>query len=318
MRRDAETMEERHDLRTLIGTLQYTAMERVAMRWPPAVARLLFGAYGYLTWRLIPNLREVVASNLSHVIGRPPDSGLVQEATREAFSLYARYWYDTFRLRAMPEDELNERFVVEGLEHLDEALDAGKGGVVALPHLGNWDVAGRFLAVNGYRLCAVAERLPNARVFELFLRHREELGMKIVPLDSATRTGPQLLELLADNWLIALVADRDLTGRGVDVEMFGSTRKLPAGPALLALTSGAPLMNCPVYTTDRGWHCRISGPLQAERTEDMRTDVAALTRVLAREFERDIAAKPTDWHMFQPAWEDHPAAQTAAATPISS
>jgi KDO2-lipid IV(A) lauroyltransferase len=85
--------------------------------------------------------------------------------------------------------------------------------------------------------------------------------------------------------------------------MFGATRKLPAGPALLSLTSGAPLQVCPVYTTDSGWNCRIGRPLEIERTGKMRTDVTALTHVMAREFERVIAAKPTDWHMFQPAWE---------------
>ena len=126
--------------------------------------------------------------------------------------------------------------------------------------------------------------------------------MKIVSLDSTARVGPQLLELLADNWVIALVADRDLTGRGVEVEMFGATRRLPAGPALLSLTSGAPLMACPVYTTHWGWHCRIGRPLEIETTGKTRTDVTTLTRALAREFERMISAKPTDWHMFQPAW----------------
>src|SRR5205807_2823665 len=127
-------------------------------------------------------------------------------------------------------EEIDRRFRIEGRENIDAALAEGRGAVLALPHLGNWDAAGHFLAANGYPLCAVAERLPNARVFELFLKHREELGMKIVPLDiggSASRVGPQLLELLSGNWLIALVADRDLTGRGVDVEMFGATRKLP-------------------------------------------------------------------------------------------
>ena len=310
--------EERPDLRTRIGTLQYEAMKRVAMDWPSSVAKPVFRAYGYLTWRLIPSLRAVVASNLARVIGRPADSELVQEATREAFTLYARYWYDMFRLRVMTEDEVKRRFVLEGLSNIDAALANGHGAILALPHLGNWDAAGHYLAVNGYRLCAVAERLPNERVFELFLHHREALGMKIVPLDSAARAGPQLVQLLADNWLVALVADRDLTGRGVDVEMFGAPRKLPAGPALLSLTSGAPLLNCPVYTTDAGWHCRIGPPLQSERTGDMRSDVTALTTVLAAEFERDIAAKPTDWHMFQPAWEDQPAARSAAAVPLPS
>jgi KDO2-lipid IV(A) lauroyltransferase len=290
------------DLRQRFGTLQYTVMERVAMRWPPAVGRAVFRSYGALTSRFTPSLRQVVADNLSHVLGQPSDSELVQAAVGEAFELYARYWYDSFRLRVMSKEEVNRRFVMDDLENIDRALEAGRGAVMALPHLGNWDAAGHFVCVNGYRLCAVAERLPNERVFQLFLRHREELGMKIVSLDDTARVGPQLLELLADNWLIALVADRDLTGRGVDVEMFGAMRKLPAGPALLSLTSGAPLMACPLYTTDSGWSCRIGRPLEAERTGDMRTDVTALTRELSREFERMISAKPTDWHMFQPAW----------------
>jgi KDO2-lipid IV(A) lauroyltransferase len=120
--------------------------------------------------------------------------------------------------------------------------------------------------------------------------------------------GPQLIELLAGNWALALVADRDLTGRGVDVEMFGATRKLPAGPALLSITSGAPLMVASIYTTDAGWHCRIQPPIQVETTGNTRADVTAITLAMAREFERVIAAKPTDWHMFQPAWESEEAA----------
>ena len=293
------------DLRTRIGTLQYTSMEAIAMRWPAPVAKAIFRAYAFLTWRYIPSSRGIVAENLARVIGRPADSELVQSATREAFELYARYWYDTFRMRVTSKEEINRRFRCDGLEHLDKALADGRGAILALPHLGNWDAAGYFLAVNDYPLCAVAERLPNQRVFELFLQHREELGMKIVPLDtegSATRVGPQLLELLADNWLIALVADRDLTGRGVDVEMFGATRKLPAGPALLSLTAGSPMLVCQIYTTDEGWHCRIDAPFDTERAGEMRTDVAVLTRAMAARFESAIAAKPTDWHMFQPAW----------------
>jgi KDO2-lipid IV(A) lauroyltransferase len=298
-------------LRDRIDTFRYTAMEHLAMRWPAVLAKAIFRTYAHLSWRLVPSSREVVAANLARVIGRPADSDLVQAATREAFGLYARYWYDTFRLRATSKEELNRRFVCDGLENVDAALEKGRGAVIALPHLGNWDVAGYYLAANGYPLCAVAERLANERVFELFLRQREELGLKIVPLDlggGAARVGPQLIELLAGNWALALVADRDLTGRGVDVEMFGATRKLPAGPALLSITSGAPLMVASIYTTDAGWHCRIQPPIQVETTGNTRADVTAITRAMAQEFERVIAAKPTDWHMFQPAWESEEAA----------
>ena len=85
--------------------------------------------------------------------------------------------------------------------------------------------------------------------------------------------------------------------------MFGEKRRLPAGPARLSLGTGSPLLVCAVFTTKRGWHCRIGAPVEIERTGDMRQDVATATRVMAAGFERYIAAAPTDWHMFQAAWE---------------
>ncbi len=126
--------------------------------------------------------------------------------------------------------------------------------------------------------------------------------MRVVPLTSSKNVGVELGQLLLDNWVVALVADRDLGGRGVDVEMFGATRKLPAGPALLSIKTGSPLLACLVHTTDEGWFCRIPEPLHIELTGDTRADVTSLTRLLAQQFERAIAAKPVDWHMFQPAW----------------
>jgi phosphatidylinositol dimannoside acyltransferase len=303
-------MEERESLGERLAAFQYGAMERVATTWPPRIAKALFRLYGWAGFEYMASMRATVSANLAQVLGRPADSELVQAATREAFDLYARYWYDSFRARVMTAEEVNNRFQIENLAGIDRALEQGKGVVIGLAHLGNWDVAGRFLAGNGYKMCAVAERLANTRVFEQFLRHREELGMKIIALDPEgdTRVGPRLMELLADNWILALLSDRDLTGRGVDVEMFGKTRQIPAGPALLSLSSGAPLLSASIYTTDPGWLCRISDPIEIERTGEMRADVTALSKMLAAEFERMIAAKPTDWHMFQPAWGDGAAA----------
>ena len=144
--------------------------------------------------------------------------------------------------------------------------------------------------------------------------------MRIIGLTKDGHVGQQLKQLLSENWLVALVADRDLTGRGIEVEMFGETRRVPAGPALLSLSSGAPLVVCPVYTRDDGWEVRIGEPLEFERTGVMREDVAALSRLMAERFERAIAAKPTDWHMFQPAWPqaafDGRRAGDAGRTPV--
>jgi KDO2-lipid IV(A) lauroyltransferase len=295
---------ERETLRDRVVVLQYAAMERVAMRWPERLGRAAFETYARALHAAWPSVRHTVAANQARVLGRPPDSDAVRAAVREAFHLYGRYWYETFRARVMTPEEVNKRFLCDGLENVDRALEAGRGAILALPHMGNWDVAGQFLCVNGYRLAAVAEQLRPRAIFEQFLNHRRELGMRIVPLTADKRTGMEIGRLLLDNWLVALVADRDLGGRGVDVEMFGATRRLPAGPALLSIRADSPILACVVYTTEEGWSCRIGPPLTAERTGATRTDVIALTKVLARQFERDIAAKPTDWHMFQPAWPD--------------
>jgi KDO2-lipid IV(A) lauroyltransferase len=280
----------------------YRTLERAAMTLPERAGRRVFGALGALAFETLAGVRSTVAANQAQVLGLPPRAPLVGSATREAFALYARYWYDTFRLRALPPRELDRRTRMEGVEHIDAALEAGRGCLAVLPHMGNWDVAGHWLAVHGYPIASVAEVLKPPRLSELFLHHREELGLRIVPLAEGTHVGQQLAGLLADNWVVALVADRDLYGRGVEVEMFGATRRVPAGPALLSITSGAPLLVCATYTTPDGWLVRIGEPLEIERTGDARADVRTLSRAMARRFERAIAARPTDWHMFQPAW----------------
>ncbi len=290
----------------------YRTAERLAMSLPERVGRRLFVGLGDAAYRLLPGVRATVIANQSRALGVDPDDPRAALAAREAFELYARYWFDTFRARVLPVDELNARTRVEGLEHIDRALEGGSGCLAVLPHMGNWDIAGRFLAANGYRLASVAEELRPRRLSELFLRHREELGMRIVPLTRNGRVGDRLKQLLSENWLVALVADRDLTGRGVEVEMFGAPRSVPAGPALLSLSTGAPILVCPVTTLDDGWAIRVGAPLQIERTGDLRSDVAALSRRMAEAFERAIATRPSDWHLFQPGWDE------PAATPQSA
>ena len=302
--------------RETLGYWGYRSAEWLAMSLPERTGRRVFETLGRVAHRRLHGVRATVAANQARVLGAEPSDARVDHATREAFELYARFWFDAFRIRTMPEKEFNERIVVIGVENIDRALEAGKGCVCALPHMGNWDAAGHWFGANGYRIAAVAEELRPPRLYELFLRHREELGMRIVGLTKEGHVGQQLKQLLSENWMVALVADRDLTGRGTEVEMFGATRRVPAGPALLSLSSGAPLIVCPVYTRDDGWEVRIEEPLEIERTGVIREDVAALSRLMAERFERAIAAKPTDWHMFQPAWDGSASAAAASVTPV--
>jgi lauroyl/myristoyl acyltransferase len=293
---DRETLGDR------LAYWQYRSAERVAMSLPEAMGRRFFSFAGALAYRIAPRARSTVKSNMARVLGRSPNSPLVEAAARDAFDSYARYWWDTFRVRVVPADEFLKRHRSIGLEHIERALEGGRGAVLALPHLGNWDAAGRWLHLLGHRMTAVAEELRPRRVYDLFLEHRRALGMNIVPLSNGGKVGQELIRLLWDNELIALVCDRDLRNRGVEVTMFGEARRMPAGPALLTLATGSPLLPCATYSTDEGWFVVINPPLDVERTGNRRNDVVALTQKLADMFERAIAAAPTQWHMFQPAW----------------
>jgi lauroyl/myristoyl acyltransferase len=288
----------------MLSSFVMRSTQWLGMRLPRRIGLPASQAYFRLLYERGSRQRDVVAGNLSRVLGHPPDSSLVQAATRECFILYGRYWYETFALRTMAAEEVDRRLSLKGLEHVDHALEQGRGIVLTLPHMGNWDAAGHWLCIKGYRMTAVAEELKPRSVFELFLRHRRALGMGIVPLSTAANVGAKLVELLRENQILTLVADRDLTGRGVVVEMFGAPMRLPAGPAYLSLSTGTPLSVCAVFTTPTGWHTIIGPPVEIERTGVMREDVAALTKVIAAGFERYIASAPPDWHMFQPAWEE--------------
>lgn len=203
----------------------------------------------------------------------------------------------------MAREEFDDRMQAEGFEHLDVALEKGKGVILVAPHMGNWDAAGRWLGFHGYKVVTVAEALKPERLLQMFVRQREAFGIEVLPLRTNGGVGKRLSERLADNWVVGLVADRDLSGRGIEVEMFGAPRKLPAGPAVLSLNSGAPLHVAGLFTTKKGWRARAGPALEIERTGKTRADVATLTRAMGHEFERAIAASPADWHMLQPAWK---------------
>jgi lauroyl/myristoyl acyltransferase len=292
----------REEIRGRVALHTYRAVAWLGRTLPEHTGRLLFRWLGLLAHAVAPGLRATVAANQARVLGRPVDDQLVRASTRDAFVRYARYWYDSFHAVRIPFDEILERFECVGIEHMQDALAAGTGVIMALPHIGNWDVAARWLDALGIEPVAVAEQLEPPELFDLFVRHREALGMQVIGL-SSEGVGQRLRRAIASNHLIALVADRDLTGRGVEVEMFGQVRKLPAGPALLSLATGAPLVVAPVYQTEDGWRCVMYPPCTIEPSGNRRDDVVALTGAMAVAFERAIAAAPSDWHVFQPAWE---------------
>ena len=301
---DTETLDEQPAPDTLRERLAYYGYAGVA--WlgrtlPTRTGRALFRLLGSAAFHLATNARAVVAANQAQVLGRPVEDPLVVASTREAFRSYARYWYDTFALTSMTDEEVHETFVWDGDEFLLEPTSRGQGVIAVLPHLGNWDACSRDMCVRGLPMVAVAERLRPERLYQLFVREREANGVHVIGLGGAG-IGKALAATIAEGNVLALLADRDLTGRGVQVTMFGATRRMPAGPAMLALSSGAPIVVLGSYETSTGWRAIVRPLAMPEMTGDRRADARAITQAIADAFERLIAASPADWHVFQPGW----------------
>lgn len=245
--------------------------------------------------------RPIVRANLRRVVGPDVSEADLERLVIESFDSYARYWVESARLISMPPAEVFRRFSIEGFERVEEESAKHRGIILALPHLGFWDLGGLWLTLKGYPMTTVAEPLDPPDLFEWFRAQREALGLTIHPLGSDTPG--RLSSALKAGRLVGLVADRDLIGNGVEVEFFGEVTTLPAGPAVLALRTGAPLFPSIVYQRPHGkGHGVILPPLEIERTGRLRVDVTRVTRMLAAAFEDLIRKAPAQWHVFQPNW----------------
>jgi KDO2-lipid IV(A) lauroyltransferase len=230
----------------------------------------------------------------------------LSRAVYAAFDSYARYYVETFRLPSLSRREIQDGIVVSGLEHFYGALEGGKGVILALPHLGGWEWAGRWVADQGIPITVVVETLEPPELFEWFASLRESLGMHVVPVGDGASTA--VIKALKANTAVCLLSDRDITGGGISVEFFGEQTKLPAGPAALSLRTGAPLLPCAVYFTTRrdGHRGLVRPPIATDRQGSLREDAARVTQALAHELEGLIRRAPTQWHLFQPNWPSDP------------
>lgn len=204
---------------------------------------------------------------------------------------------------------------MEGFHHIHEALARGNGAILALPHLGGWEWAGRWMADQGHRLTVIVEPLQPLELFEWFRNLRTELGMNVVPL--GPEAGTAVLKALRNNEIVCLLCDRDLTGGGIDVEFFGERTTLPAGPAMLGIRAESTVLPAAVYFTPRtdGHHAVVRPPLDLSRREGLRADVLRVTQDLAHELEGLIRRAPDQWHLFQPNWPSDPGyAETRSGT----
>lgn len=295
-------IERRRQLKMWMAFRAYASLSWCARIPPEPIARRGFVWGGRVAHATFTQARRRVTDNYAHVLGAAHDSAEVRAAVRQGFDRYARFWLESFRMVDEPEEHFLGRMQVDGQEDLDRALADGKGVILVMAHSGNWDAAAHWVGLMGYEVLAVVEELKPKKLLDLFLDHRAALGIPTLPASRGGEVGGRLRKHLHAGGVAALVADRTLSGRGVTVEMFGAERMMPAGPAALALSTGAPLMPCCAQQVPGGWRGRIFPPIEVPSEGNSRSDVAALTRALASRLEAIIAADPTDWHMFQSAW----------------
>ncbi len=288
----------------------YRSAAFLARLLPERTAQMIPRWFGPALAKLAPKKAAMLRRHLRRANPDYADQDL-DAAVSGGFESYARYYLESFRLPGRSDADLDSGIEVPDFHHISDALAKGNGCILALPHLGGWEWAGFWLtAVKGLPTTVVVEHLDPPELFEWFADLRQEFGMKIIIADN--NAGIEVAAALSRNEIVCLLCDRDVMGGGVDVEFFGEATKLPAGPAMLGLRKGTPVLPVGVYFRPDGTHLGVvRPPLDLKRNGKFRADVAAGTQLLANELEALIKRAPDQWHLLQPNWpSDAPSSST--------
>lgn len=289
---------------TVLGfTLGWSAVRRM----PEGAAYALFDRLADVSWSRQGKGVRRLQHNLNRALGGDLSEKQQRELSREGMRSYMRYYCDAFRMPGWSDERLRDRFRLEGFERLHQALDAGTGAVVSLPHSGNWDHAGAWAAAEYGGVTTVAERLKPEELFEKFLDFRRARNIDVLPHEGGEQPVlATLTDRVREGRLVAVLADRDLSARGIPIEFFGATTKMPIGPAAIAVDTGAPLFPGTLWYDGAYAMGRIHAPIPVPTEGDREEKIRVLTQSVARVFEQGIRDNPTDWHMLARVWLDEP------------
>jgi len=276
-----------------LGWASYEAGARILRVVPPGLRHAAAGPGGTAWYWLSAAQRRAALDNYAAALGRDRADPQVARVARRAFQNYGRMLIDFVLMGSLTPDELTQRASVDGRPHLDDALARGRGAIMAVPHMGSWDVAGSYAAALGYKISAVAERFPGS-LNDAVLKSRQRFGMDVIMLGRAAVRA--LTEALQANRIVALLCDLE-QGPGVGVRFFGRHAVVPGGPAALALKTGAALLPACQYSTAPGRHHVHLDPALAVNEGD--TKESLMQRVVDR-FEDFIRERPDQWYAFRP------------------
>lgn len=268
---------------------------------PRPVSSLSVSVASRLAVQVSAERRLLVERNLRRAYGPDFGGAALRRSVLETFRSYGRYWIDSFRLPDLSVAQIDAGFAFEGVGQIFDARARGVGPILVLPHLGGWEWAGFWLTqVLRLPVTVVVEPVEPPELFDFFVGFRRKLGMNIVAL--GPNAGGEVLRAIKDRHVVCLLADRDIAGDGVPVHFFGEDTTMPAGPATVAMRTGAPLLPTAVYFQGRGHHAVVGPPVSTERESRFREDVNRITQDLADRLERLIRTAPEQWHLQQPNW----------------
>ncbi len=268
---------------------------------PESWGRWVFQQAGDIAWRRQGPAVQVLEGNLRRVIGPEATGKELRALSRAGMSSYARYWFEVFRLPVISTERIVDQMgFVPGEDAVHTAIAAGRGVVLALPHMGNWDQAGVWIIAKEVpKITVVAEVLEPESLARRFFAFRESLGFEVLPATGGVARFGILAQRLRAGGLVCLPTERDLTGSGVEVDFFGERARMMGGSAALAIQTGAALMPVTLWFKDEGWGAHIHEEIPVPAQGSRREKVLAMTQEVARAFEAGIRAHPEDWHMLQ-------------------
>ena len=240
-------------------------------------------------------------SNYKRVVPSISNSAL-EALTKEGMRSYLRYWFDTFRLNKWSKSRIIETTFVVHENLLRDPIETKKGCIIALPHAGNWDHAAAYFCSTGIPITAVVERLKPEAIFKKFLAYRQSIGIEAI--SHREKTIPILMDRLNQGKLIALVADRDMSRNGIEVNFLGGIAKMPAGPAILAIKTGSPLVTAYIRYLNKGIEITFDETIKLPVTGSEEEQIKIVTQSMADNFAKRIKDSPVDWHMLQRIWVD--------------
>lgn len=280
----------------------YLLAWRVIRFIPYSITLKIFSTLAKYVYRRNGRSVQQLRKNLVIVTGKS-DADL-NDLVQEGLISYSRYWAEAFKLPSFSEQKIDSLVQIKNPEILLNPLKQDQGVVVAVAHLANWDLAGRWFAMKAGEVVTVAERLKPERVFKAFLDYRRSIGLIAHPA-SDRNTVSALKSALQQGKLVALVADRDMSSSGVEVIFCGEVCTMPSGPAALAFATNSVLTTACLFNESDHLGGYVDPPIEIDFSLSREAAISKATQEIADRFTRYVQSHPEDWHVLQRLWRIH-------------